>query len=69
MAVYPRSQSEPYFMRNTEGFRESPDMYFHTYHGFRNIPEEPSRTDSPPPGFIDEPSTPVPLDIGGKVWK
>ncbi|XP_019861315.1 PREDICTED: mitogen-activated protein kinase kinase kinase 2-like [Amphimedon queenslandica] len=62
-----RSQSEPYFMRNTtEGFRESPDMYFHTYHGFRNIPEEPSRRDSPPPGFIDEPSTPVPLDIGGK---
>ena len=61
-----RSQSEPHFGRNVEGFRESPDL-FHTYHGYRPLPEETTRSDSPPPGFIDEPSTPLPLDIGGKV--
>ena len=60
-----RSYSEPQYTMNVEGFRESPDI-FQTYHGFRHM-EDKVRNDSPPPGFIDEPSTPLPLDIGGKV--
>jgi hypothetical protein len=59
-----RSYSEPQYLTAIEGFRESPDL-FQTYHGY---PSHDMRDESPPPGFIDEPSTPLPIDIGGKVW-
>ena len=52
-----------------QGFRESPDV-FHTYHGTTSGAkwgQEGERGESPPPGFIDEPSTPLPVDIGGQV--
>lgn len=63
---FDRSQSEPQFVAAMEGFRESPDV-FQTFHGFIRSDIETGRDVSPPPGFIDEPSTPLPADIGGTV--
>ena len=63
-----RSYSEPQY-NDMQGFRESPDV-FHTYHGTTSGAkwgQEGERGESPPPGFIDEPSTPLPVDIGGQV--
>ena len=40
---------------------------FQTFHGFIRSDVDTGQDVSPPPGFIDEPSTPLPADIGGTV--